>query len=73
MRAAPSDAPMIRQRLSGLREQRRQQRMVAEELAERTRAAVREAQEAGVPIAEIARLLDMDRSSVYRTYVQVAA
>lgn len=61
---------MARQRLAGLREQRRQQRMANDELHERIRLAIADAQAVGVPVAEIARLLDMDRSSVYRTYVQ---
>jgi DNA-directed RNA polymerase specialized sigma24 family protein len=64
---------ILRQRLAGLREQRRQARLADEELRERTRKAVREADEAGVPIAEIARLLQMDRSSVYRTYLDATA
>lgn len=68
-----SDSALVRQRLAGLREQRRAQRVSNEQLAERTRAAVNEAIEAGVPVTEIAGLLDMDRSSVYRTYIEPAA
>jgi DNA-directed RNA polymerase specialized sigma24 family protein len=65
-----SDMDIAKQRLSGLAQQRREHRVAQEELHERIRAAIREAQAAGVPVAEIARLLDMDRSSVYRTYVE---
>jgi hypothetical protein len=72
MTAATDEFEMARRRLAGLREQRRAQRVATDELQERTRVAIRAAQQAGVPVAEIARLLDMDRSSVYRTYVQAA-
>jgi DNA-directed RNA polymerase specialized sigma24 family protein len=65
-----SQGEIARQRLSGLREQRKAQRVATDELHERTRIAIADAQALGVPVAEIARLLDMDRSSVYRTYVQ---
>ena len=72
MIAATNEFEMARRRLAGLREQRRQQRVATDQLQERTRNAIRDAQQVGVPVAEIARLLDMDRSSVYRTYVQAA-
>lgn len=71
--ATMPDTALVRQRLAGLREQRRAQLVSQQELGERVRAAVNEAIEAGVPVAEIARLLEMDRSSVYRTYVAAAA
>lgn len=64
---------MLRQRLAGLREQRRAQRVTAEDLGDRIRAAVNEAIDAGIPVTEVAKLLDMDRSSVYRTYVEPKA
>jgi hypothetical protein len=72
MTATTDEFEMSRKRLSGLRVQRAQQRVATDQLQERTRSAIRDAQAAGVPVAEIARLLDMDRSSVYRTYVQAA-
>ena len=59
-----------RRRLEKLREQREVQLVRTVELHERVRQAIEDARAAGVPVAEIARLLDMDRSSVYRTYVQ---
>lgn len=68
--ASPS---MLRQRLAGLREQRRAQRVTAEDLGDRIRTAVNEAIDAGIPVTEVAKLLDMDRSSVYRTYVEPKA
>lgn len=37
-------------------------------LARAIRYAVEQARLAGVPMSEIARLLEMDRSSIYRTY-----
>jgi DNA invertase Pin-like site-specific DNA recombinase len=64
---------MVRQRLAGLREQRKAQRLAQDELHARIRVAIAEAQAMGIPVAEIARILDMDRSSVYRTYVQTSA
>jgi len=64
---------IVRQRLSGLAEQRRQHRVAQDTLHESIRNAIRDAQAVGVPMTEIARLLDMDRSSVYRTYVETAA
>lgn len=64
---------MLRQRLAGLREQRRAQRVTAEDLGDRIRTAVNEAIDAGIPVTEVAKLLDMDRSSVYRTYVEPKA
>lgn len=64
---------MVRQRLAGLREQRKQHLVAQDALHERIRIAIRDAQALGVPVAEIARILDMDRSSVYRTYVQTSA
>jgi DNA invertase Pin-like site-specific DNA recombinase len=68
-----SDEDIVRQRLSGLAEQRKQHRVAQDELHERIRATIRDAQALGVPVAEIARILEMDRSSVYRTYVEAAA
>jgi DNA invertase Pin-like site-specific DNA recombinase len=59
---------MIRQRLAGLARQRQEQRVAVDDLQERIRRAVADAQDLGVPMTEIARLLEMDRSSVYRTY-----
>ena len=67
------DGEVARQRLSGLAEQRRQHRVAQDSLHESIRAAIRDAQAVGVPMTEIARLLGMDRSSVYRTYVETAA
>jgi hypothetical protein len=72
MTATTAEFEIARKRLAGLREQRRAQRVATDDLHERTRVAIADAQRAGVPVAEIARLLDMDRSSVYRTYVQAA-
>lgn len=73
MSVVHSEAELVKQRLAGLREQRRALRLSSEEVAQRTREAVAVAQKAGVSIAEIARLLDMDRSSVYRTYISASA
>lgn len=69
----PPTRPDVRERLADLREARKEHREAQEELYADIRRAVRAAQKAGVPMAEIARILDMDRSSVYRTYVQTAA
>lgn len=63
----------VRQRLRGLAEQRQQDLVSTERLRERIRLTIRDAQEMGVPMTEIARLLRMDRSSVYRTYLDAAA
>lgn len=70
---ALNDESLIRQRLSGLAQQRRQHRIAQDTLHERIRLTIRDAQAVGIPVTEIARLLDMDRSSVYRTYVENAA
>lgn len=71
MPVEPSE--VVRHRLSGLREQRRAQLVSQEHLSARVRETVAEAIDAGVPVAEIARLLDMDRSSLYRTYINDTA
>jgi DNA invertase Pin-like site-specific DNA recombinase len=71
--AQTADEVMVRQRLSGLAEQRRQHRVAQDTLHESIRRAIRDAQAIGVSVTEIAKLLDMDRSSVYRTYVEAAA
>ena len=59
-------------RLAGLREQRRVQLVGAEDLARRIKQAVADAQAAGVPMAEVARTLGIDRSTLYRVYAAAA-
>jgi hypothetical protein len=64
-----TDEDYIRERLDTLAERRRSDIASREQLHEDIRVTVREAQVIGISMTEIARLLDMDRSSVYRTYV----
>lgn len=64
---------IAKRRLAGLRAQREAQRLSAEELADRTRRAVIDAQAADVPVAEIARQLGIDRSTLYRVYLEAEA
>ena len=59
---------LVMARLAGLREQRRAQLVSAEELARRIKVTVADAQAAGIPMAEVARTLDIDRSTLYRVY-----
>lgn len=51
-----------------LAQDRRVQADCAADLLRTTRTAVREAHRAGISMTEIARLLEIDRSSLYRTY-----
>ena len=66
------DENVARDTLSALAEQRRVHLQAQSMLHDNIRFAVRAAQAAGIPMTEIARLLEMDRSSVYRTYVEAA-
>ena len=62
---------LVMARLAGLRKQRQEQLVSAEHLAQRIRKTVADAQAAGIPMAEVARTLDMDRSTLYRVYASV--
>lgn len=64
---------IARQRLAGLREQRRQALLGEEILRDRIKTAVAEAQDAGVPMSRIAEELGIDRSTLYRVYLAKAA
>lgn len=57
------------ERLEELARRRQRQMGEADQLAADIRLTVREAQVAGVPTAEIARRLALDRSTLYRTYL----
>lgn len=51
---------------------RRRQRAIADEasVAADIRIAVKKARAEGIPLTEVATLLGLDRSSMYRTYVE---
>lgn len=69
---ALSEAELARQNLAALGEMRVDLGRADAELAEKIRKWVANARAAGVPMAEVARLLGMDRSAMYRTYVRAA-
>jgi transcriptional regulator of acetoin/glycerol metabolism len=73
MPVAPSNADRVRQRLADLGRQRAQHSAAGEELAEEIRKAVADARANNVPLAEAARLLGLDRSHLYRTYLHERA
>lgn len=62
----------VRKRLEEAAQQRQLHHVSGEALAERIRTAVHDAQTVGVPIAECARILEMDRSTLYRVYLNAA-
>jgi transcriptional regulator of acetoin/glycerol metabolism len=64
-----SEADRVRLRLRELGQQRVQHAAAGEELADEIKKTVREAQSSSVPLAEVARLLGLDRSTLYRTYL----
>jgi hypothetical protein len=68
METQDARSELVMARLAGLREQRHTQLVNAEELADRIRSAVADAQAVGIPMAEVARTLDIDRSTLYRVY-----
>lgn len=63
---------LVRQRLHQLAERRDQHLTTGEALAQEVRDLVADAQAVGLPLAEVARVLRMDRSAMYRTYVKAA-
>ncbi len=65
MPAAPTE---ITRRLEALAERRRERKQDDKDLAADITAAVKSAQKA-MPMTEIARLLDIDRSTIYRVYL----
>lgn len=67
--ALSDHAESARERLAQLADLRRAHLASAAHLANDVRRAVKVAQNAEIPLAEIARLLDMDRSTLYRTYL----
>lgn len=64
----PAALPEIVGRLEALAERRRERKADDKELAKEITAAVKAAQRA-MPMTEIARLLDIDRSTIYRVYL----
>lgn len=62
-------AETLRKQLAQVAERRKATTVNMESVARDIRRLVAEAPDAGVPISEVARLLDMDRTSLYRTYI----
>lgn len=64
----PDDADKVRAELRKLGKRRERQGQAARKLAAETAAAVRRARQAKVPVTETARLIGLERSSIYHTY-----
>lgn len=64
----PGERSEVAQRLAGLARRRATQKRQSDELATEIKATVAEAQHV-MPVAEIARHLGLDRSTLYRTYI----
>lgn len=63
----------LRVRLVNIAARREEHQEVASELADETRRLVREAQREGMAMKEVARLLRIDRTTLYRTYLSAPA
>lgn len=63
----------LRVRLVNIAARREEHQEAASELADETRRLVREAQREGMAMKEVARLLRIDRTTLYRTYLSAPA
>jgi DNA invertase Pin-like site-specific DNA recombinase len=73
MPVIPSErAQEVRDQLLGAAERRRQLSSSSEALSDEIRQLVRDARAVSIPVAEVARLLEIDRSTLYRVYSDAA-
>lgn len=69
MPGSSKDPNKIRDEICDLAYRRERLRVELDLVADAIRAAVVEAQDADIPMAEVARLLGIDRSTLYKVYV----
>jgi len=73
MPVTPSDsAQRVRDQLTDVAERRQQLDSSKEALSDEIRQLVRDARAVGIPVAEVARRLGIDRSTLYRVYSDAA-
>lgn len=63
-------ASRVEATLRRLGKTRKQQRRKDEDLADQIRQAVEEARDIDLPMTKVAKLLDIDRTQLYRTYLR---
>jgi DNA invertase Pin-like site-specific DNA recombinase len=63
------DPEQIRERLRRVAERRRAAEREDDEIADEIRDSINEARDANISMTEVARLLEIDRTSMYRTYI----
>ena len=64
-----SRADIVRERLDDMARLRREHEEADKEIARGIRALIAEAREVGISMSEVARRLKIDRTGLYRTYI----